>query len=280
MLQAELRNRGGSHLDLSVLPELEQMVDLSAYDSLEQDFLMNTHPFSVESDDEDASSGDEEELPDYLDSPINYTQLHEPLYTSNDLFAYVLVIRAALVSGRFGGRCRSISFVAPSRLTRHFLPLKAKKKKSAGGSGAKKIQVKLLQHVAGTGKAGEVVRVNPPFFNNKLRPTKLAVVITDEEVARERLEASEKHQQTMEAANAVKKRLENVTVKISKKAGPDGKLYGGIGAKVIMAEVRKHSGKHMHASSRRPIMENCVVVMAGMPYLTIQLSLVRSSWMQ
>lgn len=87
LLQSELRNRGGSHVDVSNLPGLEQMVDLSAYDSLEQDFLMNTNTFSIESDEDEASSGDEEELPDYLDASINYTQLSEPLYISNDAAA-------------------------------------------------------------------------------------------------------------------------------------------------------------------------------------------------
>lgn len=131
------------------------------------------------------------------------------------------------------------------RLTRRQLSLlNAKKKKSAGSAAAKKIQVKLLQHVAGTGQAGEVVRVTPPFFNNKLRPTKLAVIISDEQVAQEQKEANEKSEHALKTAKAVKGQLENLTLKISRKAGPDGKLYGGIGAKVIVEELQKVCSTH------------------------------------
>jgi ribosomal protein L9 len=87
----------------------------------------------------------------------------------------------------------------------------------------------MTKYVAGTGSAGEVVQVTPAFFNNKLRPTQSAVVITDEEVASEQ---SEK----------IKERLEQDDYKlvIQKKAGPDGQLFGGISPKVILTELQKN----------------------------------------
>jgi large subunit ribosomal protein L9 len=122
------------------------------------------------------------------------------------------------------------------------ISLQAKKKNAPPTSSAKKIQVKLLKYVAGTGQAGEIIMVTPPFFNNKLRPTKSAVMITDEEVAKEQMESNEQQRQLLEQANRVKQTLEALTVQISRKAGPDGQLFGGVGPKLIMDELASKLG--------------------------------------
>ena len=111
------------------------------------------------------------------------------------------------------------------------------KKKKAPPAAAKKVQVKLLQHVAGTGQAGQVIQVPPAFFNNKLRPNRLAVIISDEEVAQEQSERNEKDAAQKQKAEALQGKLEELTLKINRKAGPDGQLFGGIGPKVIMEEL-------------------------------------------
>jgi len=98
----------------------------------------------------------------------------------------------------------------------------------------------MLKHVAGTGSAGDVVLVTPAFFNNKLLPTKSAVVITDEEVEAEQSERQAQVEANDAAATKIKAQLESndFALVISKKSGPDGQLFGGVSPKVILEELR------------------------------------------
>lgn len=114
-------------------------------------------------------------------------------------------------------------------------------KKKRAPAAAKKIQVKMTKHVAGTGSAGDVVLVTPAFFNNKLRPTQSAVIITDEEVAKEESEKQAQSQANNAAANKIKEQLEqeDFSLAISKKAGPDGQLFGAVSPKAILEELQK-----------------------------------------
>jgi ribosomal protein L9 len=126
-----------------------------------------------------------------------------------------------------------------------------KKKKKMGGGGssksATKIQVKLLQHIAGTGQAGEVVLVNPIFFDNKLRPQKLARVITDEEVQQDLEKKQSQSDELLKQASAVKELIDDGEASSSyvlafrdNQTGPDGKkLFGGIGPKKLLESLRK-----------------------------------------
>ena len=117
------------------------------------------------------------------------------------------------------------------------------KKKTAAPAASKKIQVKLLKHVAGTGQAGDVVLVTPPFFNNKLRPTKSATLISDEQVKMEKDEAALAEKERQTKAAAIKEQVEGSALVVTRKAGPDGQLFGGIGAKIIMEELKASTGE-------------------------------------
>lgn len=128
---------------------------------------------------------------------------------------------------------------------------KKKKGGSGGGSatkGAAKMQVKLLEHIAGTGQAGDVIMVNPVFFANKLRPQKLARVITDEEVQADLEEKQSQSDELQKQAKAVQDLLDEndsstssyVLTFSDNQTGPDGKkLFGGIGPKKILESIRK-----------------------------------------
>jgi large subunit ribosomal protein L9 len=120
--------------------------------------------------------------------------------------------------------------------------LLAKKKSSPSSSSSapaasKKIQVKMLKHVAGTGSAGDVVLVTPAFFNNKLRPTHSAMIITDEQVKEERARADRAERLTNAKAGELREAIGALTLVLRRKAGPDGQLFGGIGAKMIVDEL-------------------------------------------
>lgn len=121
-----------------------------------------------------------------------------------------------------------------------------------------KIQVKLLEHIAGTGQSGDVILVNPVFFDNKLRPKKLARLITDEEVQKDLAEKQSKSDELKSQATAVQELLDEesdgkayVLTFEDNQTGPDGKkLFGGIGPKKLMEALRKDS-KEFDAYSKQ-----------------------------
>lgn len=119
----------------------------------------------------------------------------------------------------------------------------AKKAKDTTVGKSGKIQVKLLKHVAGTGSAGDIVMVAPAFFMNKLQKTGSAVRITDEQVEKECEEKAQQDKEARELANQLKEKIETLTLVLSKKAGPDGQLFGGIGYKAIFSELEKEFPK-------------------------------------
>lgn len=111
----------------------------------------------------------------------------------------------------------------------------ASKKKSAAGA---KIQVKMLKYVAGTGIVGQVIQVTPAFYHNKLLPTKSAELISNEEMKLEQAQVAAEEKETREKANELKEKLSGITLQIKRTAGPDGHLFGGIGPKAIVDELK------------------------------------------
>ena len=122
--------------------------------------------------------------------------------------------------------------------SRDITPLHLSKKKAAP-TPVKKIQVKMLKYVEGTGHVGEIVMVTPAFFQNKLRPSSSAAMITDGEVMKAKMEAEILDKETFAEAEALKERIADVSIVIRRKAGPDGHLFGGIGPKCAMEELEK-----------------------------------------
>jgi ribosomal protein L9 len=113
----------------------------------------------------------------------------------------------------------------------------AKKKVAAP---PQKLQVKLLQHIPGTGHKGDIVQVTPAFYQNKLQPTRAAELVTDEQVNRERALKQAQAEITKAQAKSLQEQLQanDFRLVISKKAGPDGHLFGGINAKLLMSELQ------------------------------------------
>ena len=129
---------------------------------------------------------------------------------------------------------------------------KKKKDTTISNSSVNKIQVKLLQHIAGTGQAGDVIMVNPIFFDNKLRPQKLARKINDDEVQNDIATNQENTKQCNKEATTIVQILgidsEESSSSSSKQytlsfldnqTGPDGlKLFGGIGPKKLLDALK------------------------------------------
>jgi large subunit ribosomal protein L9 len=131
---------------------------------------------------------------------------------------------------------RVIQGVSPGR---NGLPLFAKQKKDSTTGKGGKIQVKLTKHIAGTGQAGDVIMVAPAFFQNSLLKSGSAVRISNDEVEKASAEKAQLDKDSSLAANDMKAKLDDRTLSLSKKAGPDGQLFGGIGFKCIMEELKK-----------------------------------------
>jgi large subunit ribosomal protein L9 len=134
--------------------------------------------------------------------------------------------------------CRVLP-LTPSRHRRVRTAVRLAKKKTAPAP-VKKIQVKMLKYVEGTGHIGEIVMVTPAFFQNKLRPTVSAIMISDEEVEKERAELEAVEKIARDKAEALKERLADLSISLNRKAGPDGHLFGGIGPKLIIEELGKN----------------------------------------
>lgn len=94
----------------------------------------------------------------------------------------------------------------------------------------------LKNDVAHVGSAGDIVEVAAGLSRNFLLPRKLAVPATDD-VVRRHEGSEERRRKNAEKkrveAEALAKRLTDVSVTVQAAAGPDGKLYGSVGAKEI-----------------------------------------------
>lgn len=98
------------------------------------------------------------------------------------------------------------------------------------------VTVILQQDVESLGSGGDAVRVRPGFARNYLIPRGLAVPATKSNLARidELKKIAARHaQQKLDDAQKLKQRLEAVSVKLTRAAGEEGKMYGSVTSKDI-----------------------------------------------
>ena len=99
--------------------------------------------------------------------------------------------------------------------------------------------------VRGQGKKGEMKEVSDGYARNYLLPRNLAVAATEDNLNAMKLrDAAKKKQLEKEIAlakeNAAK--LENIIVKISAKAGDNGRLFGSVTSKEISEALKAQHG--------------------------------------
>ena len=107
------------------------------------------------------------------------------------------------------------------------------------------MKVILQQDVKGQGKKGQLVDVSDGYARNFLLPRKLAVLATAD--AMNTMKLQEKAKKVEEArlkaeAEAIAEKLKSAQVKISAKAGANGKLFGSITSKEIAENLLKQCG--------------------------------------
>jgi large subunit ribosomal protein L9 len=103
------------------------------------------------------------------------------------------------------------------------------------------IQVVLQQDVEKVGKSGDLVRVRPGFARNYLLPRQLALPATTAAVRRvehDKVVALAKAEKAKKESREVADKLGALRVKITQKAGDDGRLFGSVTAKDIEAAVK------------------------------------------
>lgn len=103
------------------------------------------------------------------------------------------------------------------------------------------MKVILTQDVKALGKKDAIVNVNDGYARNYLIPRGLAVEATAAALNEVRIkQGAQKHRQENELAEAqaLKKKLSDITVVIRSKAGANGKLFGSITSKDIAQHIQ------------------------------------------
>ena len=141
------------------------------------------------------------------------------------------------------------------------------KKKGGGGatqpvsSKKGKIQVVLLETVPKVGQSGDVVFVSSAIFQNQLKRSNKARLISEEEVQAMEAEKAAAEKEMLEEAIKTKQMLEEamvekisdaeqcatdgddicgVALEMKRKAGPEGNLFGGVNPKMVMDALKQN----------------------------------------
>ena len=103
------------------------------------------------------------------------------------------------------------------------------------------MDVILKADVKGLGKKGEKVKASDGYARNFLFPKGLAVEANAQSLTELRSrEQSNQHKIDVEAAaNDSKAKLQGKVIKITAKAGNNGKLFGSVTSKEVAAEIQK-----------------------------------------
>ena len=108
-----------------------------------------------------------------------------------------------------------------------------------------KIQVILLEDVAGQGRKGQIVSVSNGYAHNFLIKNKKGVLATEEELKKiesKKKKEEKKYEEDKQKSLELKKLLESKTLTISVKSGENGKLFGAITNKEIATLIKDEFG--------------------------------------
>ncbi len=114
------------------------------------------------------------------------------------------------------------------------------------------MKVILLENVKGQGKKGEIINVSDGYAQNFLLPKKLAKEATNSAIndLKGQNEAfAYKKETELAEAKAMQEKLKTLTVKITAKAGANGKLFGSVTNKEVADELVKQH--HVKIDKRR-----------------------------
>lgn len=107
------------------------------------------------------------------------------------------------------------------------------------------MEVILIEDVKALGKKGDKVKVSEGYARNFLLPKKLGVEANAKNLNDLKLTKAKEAkiaQEELDAAKALKEKIENVEVEVSIKSGKDGRSFGSISTKEIAEETKKQTG--------------------------------------
>ena len=108
-----------------------------------------------------------------------------------------------------------------------------------------KIKVILKENIKGVGKKDEIVEVKDGYANNFLFAQNKAVPATEENIKKLKNKAEKNkkdHEKEVKKAEEIKGKINNKEIVLAVKAGENGKVFGSIGSKEIVDEVKKVFG--------------------------------------
>jgi len=106
------------------------------------------------------------------------------------------------------------------------------------------MEVILKQEVQSLGSKDEIVKVKSGYARNYLIPQGLAVVATESnrKVLKEKLrQRAHKEAKILEDAKILAEKLQNAAIKISTKAGENGRIFGSVNT-IMLSDALKASG--------------------------------------
>ena len=107
------------------------------------------------------------------------------------------------------------------------------------------MEIILTQDVKALGKKGEIVKVSDGYARNFILPKKLGLEATKQNMYDLNMQkaAEEKRQkEILEEAKVLAKKIEELTIKVTVKAGEGGKTFGSVSTKEIAAAVKEQHG--------------------------------------
>ncbi len=117
------------------------------------------------------------------------------------------------------------------------------------------MQIILLDKVANLGNLGDIVKVKDGFARNFLIPTRRARRATEAnkaEFATRRAELEKAAAAKLAESQAQGEKLSGSTIKLTQKAGVDGRLFGSVTNHDISEELNKQGYKIVKAQVRMP----------------------------
>ncbi|KRQ85971.1 50S ribosomal protein L9 [Caloramator mitchellensis] len=107
------------------------------------------------------------------------------------------------------------------------------------------MKVILNADVKGVGKKGDVVNVSDGYARNFLFPRNLAIEATEgslRQVQAQKAMEEQKKKEELQKAKELAKKISELTVELTVKAGENGKLFGSITSKDIAEQLKKQHG--------------------------------------
>lgn len=107
------------------------------------------------------------------------------------------------------------------------------------------MEVILLEDVKSVGKKGDKVKVSDGYARNMLLPKKLAVTVNAKslnDLKVQKLREEKEAKERLEAAKALKNRIEEKPVTVAVKTGEGGRIFGSVSTKEIAGAVEKQLG--------------------------------------